>query len=84
MNKLHVTLAVLLAGLLIPHAAQAAHECMPKERCEQPPCEFFEQIKMKQAVSRLFSRPKVRQQFIRQAGGNHYHRPRDGRLEWFS
>ena len=70
MNKLFTTIAVMLACLSAPLALQAAGPCMPTKKCEPPPCEFFEQIKMKQAVKRLFSKPKVRQQLIRQAGGD--------------
>lgn len=70
MNKLHITATVVVMSLLIPFSAKAASSCMPKERCEPPPCEFFEQIKMKQAVKRLFSKPAVRQKFIREAGGD--------------
>lgn len=70
MNKLYITIAVMLACLSAPLALQAAEPCIPTKKCEPPPCEFFEQIKMKQAVKRLFSKPKVRQQFIRQAGGD--------------
>lgn len=70
---------VLMVGLSMPLAAMAKN-CVTIERCAQgvkppacckpPPCEFFEQIKMKQAVKGLFSRPKVRQRLIRQAGGD--------------
>ncbi len=70
MNKLSALATALLTGMLLPLAAQAASPCMPEKKCEPPPCEFFEQIKMKQAVKRMFSKPKIRQQFIRQAGGD--------------
>ncbi|MSQ97790.1 MAG: hypothetical protein EXR85_00605 [Xanthomonadales bacterium] len=70
MNKLYITIAVMLAWLSAPLALQAAAPCVPTKKCEPPPCEFFEQIKMKQAVMRLFSKPKVRQQLIRKAGGD--------------
>ncbi len=40
----------------------------PPSCCQPPPCEFFEQIRMKKAVKNLFSRPAVRKKIIREVG----------------
>lgn len=77
-------LLVLLSGLvalsLAPPLSAESRECVaqqgcakeqgPPDCCAPPPCEYFEQIRTKQAVKRLFSKPKVRARFIRQAGGD--------------
>ena len=70
----------LLVLWLAPPLAAAATDCVPDRGCPEdtgppsccqpPPCEFYEQIRMKQAVKRLFSKPDVRRKFIREAGGN--------------
>ena len=79
MRHVWLIAGLLMVGLNAPPAA-AAEKCVTIQRCpkdvkppaccQPPPCEFFEQIKMKQAVKGLFSRPKVRQRLIRQADGD--------------
>jgi len=75
---------LLMSGLAIlwlaPPLEAASTDCVPDRGCpkdtgppsccQPPPCEFFEQIRMKKAVKRLFSQPEVRKKFIRQANGD--------------
>jgi hypothetical protein len=71
--------ALLALGYLSPLVAGTI-QCVPNQGCpkgskppdccQPPPCEFFEQIKMKQAVRRLYRRAAVNQRLIKQAGGD--------------
>jgi|GEM_PF-2136777 len=71
--------ALLVVGYLSPLAAGTV-QCVttqgcpkgvkPPACCQPPPCEFFEQIKMKQAIRRLYRRQDVNKRLIRQAGGD--------------
>ncbi|MGB7934921.1 MAG: hypothetical protein WCH04_22430 [Gammaproteobacteria bacterium] len=79
MRQVWLITGVLMLGLSEPLAAEAIN-CVTIQRCTEgvkppacckpPPCEIYEQIKMKQAVKGLFSRPKMRQRLIRRAGGD--------------
>jgi hypothetical protein len=71
--------ALLVFGYTSPVAAGTV-PCVTTQRCPEgvkppaccqpPPCEFFEQIKMKQATRRLYRRTAVKKRLIRQAGGD--------------
>ncbi len=79
MKRMLVVGVLLISGYMSPVAAGTV-QCVttqgcpkgvkPPACCQPPPCEFFEQIKMKQAVRRLFNRDKVKKRLIRQAGGD--------------
>jgi hypothetical protein len=78
--KLLVLFSGLVALWFAPPLLAESKECVPQQGCpadtgppdccQPPPCEYFEQIRTKQAVKRLFSKPKVRARFIREAGGD--------------
>lgn len=42
----------------------------PPSCCQAPPCEFFEQIRMKKAVQWVYRSKALRQKMLRQAGGD--------------
>lgn len=42
----------------------------PPDCCQPPPCEVYEQIRIKKALRRLYSDKKVNKRLIRQAGGD--------------
>jgi len=74
-----MVIGLLLAGMALP-VESATTACVsvqgcpkdvkPPACCKPPPCELFEQIRMKQAVKRLYSKPDVRKQLMRKAGGD--------------
>jgi hypothetical protein len=77
--KHSIVIGLLLAGMALP-VESGTMECVtvqscpkgvkPPACCKPPPCELFEQIRMKQAVKRLYSKPEVRKRLIRTAGGD--------------
>ena len=77
--KQAMVIGLLLAGMALP-VESATTACVtvqgcpkgvkPPACCKPPPCELFEQIRMKQAVKRLYSKPDVRKQLMRKAGGD--------------
>jgi hypothetical protein len=78
--KLLVLFSALAALWFAPPLPAESKQCVAQQRCDKeqgppdccqpPPCEYFEQIRTKQAVKLLFSKPKVRAKFIREAGGD--------------
>lgn len=79
MKPVLVIAALVAIGYLAPLAAGTV-QCVPTQGCpkgskppdccQPPPCEFFEQIKMKQTLRRFYRNTKVKQQLIKQAGGD--------------
>jgi hypothetical protein len=79
MKPVLIVAALLAVGYLSPLAAGTV-QCVPTQGCpkggkppaccQPPPCEFYEQIKMKQAVRRLYRKASVNKRLIRQAGGD--------------
>ena len=79
MKPVLVIAALFALGYLSPLAAGTV-QCVPTQGCpkgskppaccQPPPCEFFEQIKMKQTLRRFYRNAKVNKQLIRQAGGD--------------
>jgi len=79
MKSLFTAGVLLLAGYTSQLAAGTV-QCVPTQGCpkgskppaccQPPPCEYFEQIKMKKAVRRLFGLKSIKASLIRKAGGD--------------
>lgn len=74
-----IVIGLLLAGMALP-VESATMECVtvqscpkgakPPACCKPPPCELFEQIRMKSALQRLYNKPDVHNRLIRNASGD--------------
>lgn len=73
-------IAALLAFTVLSPLEAGTVQCVPTQGCpkgskppaccQPPPCEVYEQIKMKQNLRRFYRDAKVKKQLIRQAGGD--------------